>query len=241
MPAPLNVKKAEIKAVVLKPDGAPPTDLGHKLTVQFNPETLQVQYQNRQSGGDQRQGGSTQHADQGTTRMTVELWFESTAPLPQGESAPNRDVRELVAKLAFFLKPHKDANNAPPAMRFHWGSFLFDGMVESMTEKLEYFTPDGIPIRAQVSLTLAAARILFQINRDGGAGGAQAGAPAGAPGSPSAPGKTPTAVPKAGQTLDQVAAQNGGGNAWAYADANKLESIRDVPVGKPLKKPTVKK
>ena len=45
----------------------------------------------------------------------------------------------------------------PPGVRFLWGSFQFDGMMDSLEETLEFFSPDGRPLRASVSLGAVAA------------------------------------------------------------------------------------
>ena len=39
-------------------------------------------------------------------------------------------------------------------MRFAWGDFRFDGHVEALEETLDYFSPEGRPLRARLSLSL---------------------------------------------------------------------------------------
>ena len=44
--------------------------------------------------------------------------------------------------------------HAPPIVRLAWGSESFKGVIESLNITFVLFTPDGIPLRAKLSLTL---------------------------------------------------------------------------------------
>jgi phage tail-like protein len=78
-------------------------------------------------------------ADQ-TTRLHLELWFDSA----------QEDVRELTQRVSYFAGP------PPRPLRLRWGTFRFDGRVESLEETLELFSPDGRPLRARLALVLRA-------------------------------------------------------------------------------------
>ena len=143
-------------------------DGGQTVEVQFNPETLKVTFANeikQPDGGDQ--GANTsgrQFVGAGTTKLALQLWFDVTAM----EKDAVDDVRRLTQKVVFFMTPQKsdDPNNkdqnmlAPPGVRFTWGSFIFDGMVEALEESLEYFSADGKPLRASITMTLSQQKIL---------------------------------------------------------------------------------
>ena len=82
----------------------------------------------------------------------------ATAELPDGladEDAERGDVRRLTAKVIDLLRlspsTHNPDNMIPPGVRFLWGSFQFEGVVESMEQSLEFFSPEGIPLRASIS------------------------------------------------------------------------------------------
>src|SRR5688500_12065973 len=99
----------------------------NKVRVQFNPTTLKVAYTNQVSGGDQPGGSPKQFIGQSTTKMSIELWFDTTAD--------GSDVREKTIKVAYFIRPKSAAGDQagrqlPPRLRFSWGSFLFDGVVD---------------------------------------------------------------------------------------------------------------
>ena len=71
-----------------------------------------------------------------TARLAVELWCD-------GE-----DVLGTAQRVAYF------AGKGPPAARFVWGEFRFDGHVEALEETLDFFAPDGRPLRARLALSL---------------------------------------------------------------------------------------
>ena len=124
------------------------------------------------------------------------------------------DVRRLTQKVIFFMTPTPDKADqkkmVPPATRFVWGSFLFDGIVEGLEETLEFFSPDGKPLRAQVSMTLGQQKILVaEFKGDGKV--------------PSSPGQTPMSQAKAGDTLQGMAAKNGRSDWKGIAAANGIE------------------
>jgi hypothetical protein len=222
---------AKARLLELTPSGQESPD--HQVTVQFNPETLKVSFSNQvvppENGAstDQRGTTATQYVGKGATKLSVQLWFDVTAVLPEGENAA--DVRELTKKVAYFITPRpspQDANKqVPPATRFVWGTFQFDGLLESMEESLEFFSPDGRPLRASVSLTMSQQRIEFAFARDSGAGSAR-------PGTPQTPGTRPLTQATSGSTLQQLAETAGAGGDWqGIAAANGIENPRQLAAG----------
>src|ERR1051325_3306454 len=127
--------------------------------VQFNPESLKVSFSNQISkpeGAPAKKGKPpTQFVGQGTTKLSLQLWFDVTALLP--EQKAETDVRNLTKKVSYFItpKPGESAEKMiPPIVRFSWGSFQFDGIMESMEQSLEFFSSDGRPLRASVTIGL---------------------------------------------------------------------------------------
>ncbi|CAN5160778.1 LysM peptidoglycan-binding domain-containing protein [soil metagenome] len=210
-------------------------DGGQRVSVQFNPETLKVTFANQlvqPQGGDQAAGNSgRQFVGAGTTKLALTLWFDVTA---MTEDVVD-DVRRLTQKVIYFMTPapaEGDATKlAPPGVRFIWGSFLFDGMVEGLEESLEYFSPDGKPLRANLTLTLSQQKILeAKFEGDGKV--------------PSRPGHKPLSSAKAGDSLQSMAGAGGkggfgvslsvgvGGDWQAIASANGIEDPLRLAPGK---------
>jgi hypothetical protein len=226
MPESVQLAKAELRQLdadfknEIKPE--------HNAKVQFNPETLKVSFANQiatpDGAGDQKGTPARQFVGAGTTKLTLQLWFDVTAEVPAGVEKV-ADVRKLTQKVAYFITPTPEGKNfVPPAVRFIWGSFQFDGLMESLEESLEFFSPDGIPLRASMSLSLTQQKItVFSFAKD-------AGAPP--PGAGESRGTRPLTAAPAGSTLQGLAAARGRGNDWqAIATANNIENPRLLQPG----------
>jgi hypothetical protein len=208
---------------------------GKKVTVQFNPESLKVSFANQivqpEGGGDQRGTAGRQFVGAGTTKLALQLWFDVTA-LP-ADRRDIKDVRKLTAEVAYFITPKEEDGQkgtkqfVPPAVRFLWGSFQFDGLADSLEESIEFFSPDGRPLRASVSLALSQQKITAFTFRDTDGGGG------GAAGTPRTPGTRPLATAPQGATLQGIADGQGRGGDWqSIASANGIENPRLLVPGR---------
>ncbi|HEY3493724.1 MAG TPA: hypothetical protein VGK73_03515 [Polyangiaceae bacterium] len=204
--------------------------------VQFNPETLKVSFANQvatpSGSGDQRGTPARQFVGAGTTKLAVQLWFDVGAQ--QGEPSAVDDVRKLTKKVAYFITPAKEGDKfVPPGVRFVWGSFQFDGIMESLEESLEFFSPEGKPLRAAVSFALTQQKITEFVFRPTqgvppGAGAAAGGAGAG--GAP--PGTKPLTQAPQGASLQSLAGAEGKQGDWQkIAVANGIENPRQLRAG----------
>lgn len=153
MPAPLKIEKAKLQAVTLKPGGADPAKPDYAVIVQFNPESLKLDYGNA-TACTKSGVGSVQHTSTRPKTLTFQLWFDVTAPNPDPAVGAVVDVRSLTDRLAHFLTPETKGGADLRGVRFLWGSFAFDGVMTSLSENMEFFSPDGRPMRASVSVTL---------------------------------------------------------------------------------------
>lgn len=184
-------------------------DGGQRVEVQFNPESLKVTYANelvQQKGGDQASGNAgRQFVGAGTTKLALQLWFDVNAM----EKDPVDDVRRLTQKVVYFMTPQNFdpslKRGVPPGVRFLWGSFLFDGMVEGMEETIEFFSPEGKPLRASITLTLSQQKIQVEFNKE------------------DKPGHKPLNRAKDGDSVPGMAAKNGKGDWQSIATANGIE------------------
>ncbi len=209
-----------------------PKSGGKNVPVQFNPETLKITYANQlvePKGGDKAAGNAgRQFVGAGTTKLALQLWFdvtameESTDEQSTGEKGIVDDVRRLTQHIVFFMTPRASdadpASLAPPGVRFEWGTFAFDGMVEAMEESIEFFSPEGKPLRASMSLTLSKQKILA---RDSSKDGANL---------PARPGHKPLKVAKQGDSVQSMAGASGKSDWQSIASANGIEDpLRIAP------------
>lgn len=222
MPQPRTLQKAQLQAITWEGDQV--RELAEPIDVQFNPETLKVAYANQTSGGDQSGGAATQFVAQGTTKLTFDLWFDVTAEQPDGRQED--DVRRLTTDVNFFMRPHEDLGEGiPPGVRFLWGTFLFEGVMESMSESLEFFSEEGRPLRAGVSLSLSQQEIQFKFGDQLSPG----------LGTTPAAGSTPHEQALEGDSVQDIAAREGRPEEWQQiALANDVENPRQVPAGTPI-------
>ena len=197
---------------------------GQTIDVQFNPESLKLTYANQleqPKGGDQGSGNAgRQFVGGGTTKLALQLWFDVTAM----QENPVDDVRRLTKNIVYFMNaqdstdPKEKGKKVPPGVRFSWGSFLFDGMIEAMEETIEFFSPEGKALRASISLTMSQQKILiaeFKKTND----------------VPQLPGHTPYTPAKQDDSVPNMAAKNGQKDWQAIAAANGIEDPLRLPAG----------
>jgi phage tail-like protein len=161
---PLPAVKALAKAQLRQLDSAGREEISpeRNVTVQFNPETLKVSFTNHvvtPPGIAERSSDETkQFVGAGVSTLAVQLWFDVTASTPAGGDQLD-DVRRLTQNVAYFITPEKTAGNPPQyvprLVRFLWGSFQFDGIMESLEETLELFSADGKPLRASINIVIS--------------------------------------------------------------------------------------
>jgi hypothetical protein len=223
VPGAVNLAKAELRQLDAKFDREIEPDTW--CTVQFNPESLKVSFANQlekpPGAGDQRGSAARQVIGSSTTKLSLTLWFDVGSPQPPGPSVA--DVRRLTHRVAFFITPKpaagKKNQRVPPAVRFLWGSFKFDGLVDSLEETLELFSPEGRPLRASVALSLSQQDIQFKFQELGDS-------------APAVPGTTPLVQAPAGGTVQGIADAAGAGSSWqSIAAANAIENPRLLAPG----------
>jgi nucleoid-associated protein YgaU len=101
-------------------------------------------------------------------KLTIELFFDTT---DNGMDASARSVTELTDKFYALIKI-QGKTHAPPVCEFTWNANAFPGLhlpeniyhnqhrhafpcvVESVTQKFTLFSPQGVPLRATLSLSL---------------------------------------------------------------------------------------
>ena len=186
--------------------------VGDPVPVQFNPTTLRLRLSNQTEGGTSRGRQARQYTGSSSTVLTVELVFDTA---DEGTTASPRSVRERTAIIEKYVLPKENGNEAPPKLRFQWGTFLLDGVVEDIDIDFDHFASNGTPLRAKVSLSLKEQDAKYQFLQAGpGAnrrsGAPDSGQPAGAgPGTSEAGPINRSAVALAGELGPEFAARVG--------------------------------
>jgi Contractile injection system tube protein/LysM domain len=232
-----QLQKARL--IELNPDFTDKNPAGKVTIVQFNPETLKVTFANQVNQPSNSAGGATntstpasaQFVGTGTTKLALQLWFDVSGPVPEGGTAVS-DVRELTKEVVYFMTPQGPDRDhlVPPAVRFLWGSFTFKGIFDSLDESLEFFSDQGVPLRASMSISMSQPSIqhlapLSVNNPPPGVAGSPASGSGGV-------GTSPLVQAPAGASLQGLAASAGAGGNWqAIAEANGIENPRQLSPG----------
>jgi hypothetical protein len=119
------------------------------IDVHFNPASLQLQVSNELK--DTKNNERKQYVAKATAKLTMELQFDTT---DTGD-----DVTQTTKKLQAFVAPPLDQQNQsqvpPPVVMFEWGRIKFKGVAESYKETIDFFSANGVPLRALVNLTIS--------------------------------------------------------------------------------------
>ena len=140
-------KAAKNKPAKVRPDGI-------ALPVQFNPATLKISRRNNvdRSGATTKTQKAQRPSSEPAT-LTFDLEFDTAE---QGTATERVDVRKWTALLRQFVEPPPaPSSDPPPAVEFRWGSLVFKGIVEQLSEELDHFAPDGTPLHAKVNVTIS--------------------------------------------------------------------------------------
>lgn len=124
---------------------------GTAIPVHFNPTSLRVALTN-QFGEDPPE----QHARATTAKLDVELLFDTTHDGSDVRSA-TAALRALAVATGITAPAsgqQQQANGSLPKAFFHWGTTCFEGLIESLTETLDFWSSDGVPLRASITLSM---------------------------------------------------------------------------------------
>lgn len=124
----------------------------------FNPKEYQVQKTNNWGPAD----NSTKDAHDLTfsggsgAKLSMQLFFDTYL---RDDQTTVQDVRKHTDKLwqLMNIKPNltdpKTKKGRPPKVVFMWGkNWLFDAVITSMQQQYTLFMPDGMPVRAMVTV-----------------------------------------------------------------------------------------
>jgi hypothetical protein len=215
------------------PDGDP-------VSVQFNPASLRLTRRNNVDRTGVTTGSQKRHQPAPeAASLAFDLEFDTSE---QGTPGQWVDVRRWTALVRQFVEPTTQApKQAPPAVRFAWGTLVFDGIIDQVTEELDHFAPDGTPLRAKVAVSIAEQNPEFETGRVGPAAREpKAAAPrprTGAPPAGRAPGSAGTSrtdqvvAAQAGESAQQVLTRMGLDPAGWRAAMSDLQNPLSLPAG----------
>ena len=119
-----------------------------RIPLRFNPSEYQLQKTNNfaEIGIPGLESPPIQFVRGAAEKLSLELLADTSDTL--------EDVREkYVNKLRNLMRLNADTH-APPIVAFTWDTQVFKGVLESLTITYVMFSPDGVPLRAKLSVTL---------------------------------------------------------------------------------------
>ena len=169
MPTPGTLLKAQLQPVTWD-DQQQVQEAGDPIAVQFNPEIPQVAYSQPHRGRRpaRRLGGAVRRLrhHQAVARAVVRRHRPGARP-SRGRRR-RRAPADQAGRRLHSPDPVRGGRQVRPAgVRFLWGSFMFEGIVDSINESLDFFSEAGKPLRAKISLSLSSQEIQFRLQRAG--------------------------------------------------------------------------
>jgi nucleoid-associated protein YgaU len=209
---------------------------GEEFEVQFNPTELSfnkaAQFAEIAIPG--LDSPVIQYIQGGTQTLSVELFFDTT---DDGMGDGAKSVTEMTHKIYRLVKQDSDTH-APPRCVFTWGApggdtdnadepvshvpNRFTGIVESVDRKFLLFSPEGVPLRARLTLKMREYKTVEEMV-------AQL----------QSADHTKIRILSRGQRLDQIASDEYGNPAhWrTIAEGNDIDDPREIPPGTMLEIP----
>lgn len=186
-------------------------DESTRVPVHFNPASLQLAVSNELK--DTKNNERKQYIAKTSAKLTMDLIFDTTET--------GADVTRITRKLQGFLVPTPPPGKKPPRevppplVLFEWGALKFKGIAESYKETIDFFSPEGVPLRSGVNLTLSRQDKVFDDTPGANAPAADRGS-------------ADDSLALSGNASPAAAAAGGGapGAARAIAAGNNLESLR---------------
>lgn len=134
----------------------------NKVRVHFNPEALEITFTNSIEKGRRNQPAQVSVTET-MAKISMELVFDTTLN--------GIDVRTETNKLARLMDPSQQTpsrNNhsrkIPSIVIFQWGTIWFEGYIDSYREKIDFFSSEGVPLRATVTLSMTQQQRDFEPN-----------------------------------------------------------------------------
>jgi len=125
-------------------------EAGVDLTVQFNPKELQVDKTvSWTAKNSHKEDPKQEFKEPQSSSLSVTLYFDG---YEQGSDVYSGPVKQLekTARMVASL-------GRPPMVKFVWGSFVFEGVTESVSQKYTMFLSNGNPCRAEVAFKMKSA------------------------------------------------------------------------------------
>jgi hypothetical protein len=132
------------------------TETNEKIQVLFNPEeyTVNKDINYAQAGVPGLSGPILQFVAGNMSTLELELLVDTHEAHQEGavKTQADEDVRNLTGKIVGLMTIDSNSH-APPVLIFSWGSLSFTCVLARCSQRFIMFRPDGIPVRARLTVT----------------------------------------------------------------------------------------
>lgn len=133
-------------------------DQNSKLYFMFNPESIKIAMSNRWEGtpAPGRPAPRQKFGGQDAGKLDLTIWFDTTDTGGSVTDFTNQLLAKMEIDSTLPGTDPKMGNARPPTCTFHWGQNLtsFPAVITSANVTFNYFSSTGVPLRAQVDLSL---------------------------------------------------------------------------------------
>jgi len=193
---------------------------GKVFTVLLNPteftHAFSIAYNKKQAMG--QVAGHPKFGGVNCDKVTFSILLDGTGVVLPGPGKKPIDVATSLRDLAAVVYTYVGKRHQPSPVQLLWGTMIFYGRLESMSTQHTLFKPDGMPLRAKVSMGF----IGFMSKEEGSLVANQ-----------SSPDRSHRVLVKEGDTLPMLC-NDIYGDPWYYKDVarfNKLTDFRRLTPG----------
>ncbi|MFZ4409926.1 MAG: hypothetical protein ACOYOH_21455 [Paracraurococcus sp.] len=142
----------------------------------FNPETLTFKVTAGKAKDKARKGKQqVQHVADSEATLAFEAIFDSSRPRDGEDGRATQDgetldVRLRTRPLAGLIQAVEPQGGnarqqpAPKRVQFRWGSIVFNGVISAYQETFDYFSPEGVPLRSKLAITITEQEFRYEID-----------------------------------------------------------------------------
>jgi Contractile injection system tube protein len=174
----MEFKQATLEEVEEKPSANPKPATGAApagpIRVQINPASLRLQMSNNVDAGKAHSRPSTQSQGSSSSTLSFDLLFDTA---DEGTTEEPVDVRTRTRHVERFLLPMPGTAKAvPPRVRFTYGTLTVVGVMTSLNQDFDFFSMNGVPLRAKCAVTIKEQKPEFDAKLKGSGANKGAGA-----------------------------------------------------------------
>lgn len=163
----------------------------------------------------------------GKEDISFDLVLDTTGVIPAPTENVGKSVLTLIQQLKDTVYKYQGEIHQPNFVQVSWGNMSFNGRLTNLALDYKLFSPEGEPLRANVSLTFTRYKSVEQAQAEG---------------NDQSPDMTHIITVKSGDSLPQLCQKIYGKSEFylQVARINKLTNFRNLPVGSELFFPPLK-